>query len=213
MTGAALFDAALRRAATGRAAAFAVRNPLGELHPFDPAAWCRDELPGDAALVARCAGPVLDVGCGPGRLVGALAAAGRSALGIDVSEQAVRLTRRRGAAALRRDVFGPVPGLGRWHDVLLADGNVGIGGDPVRLLRRCRRLLAPAGRLHAELGPPGSPSWSGTTRVHTADGSGAELAWAAVPADDLARPAAEAGLRVLDVRTEAGRWFATLTSR
>ncbi|GID28755.1 methyltransferase domain-containing protein [Paractinoplanes brasiliensis] len=210
MSGAALFDAAFRRAATGRPASFAVRSPLGELHPFDPADWCRDELPGDAALLDRCTGPALDVGCGPGRLVGALAAAGRPALGIDVSEQAVRLTRRRGAAALRRDVFGPVPGAGRWHHVLLADGNVGIGGDPPRLLRRCRQLLAPAGRVHAEVGPPGSASWAGTARVH---GSGAELAWAAVSADDLRRPAAEAGLRVLDVRTEAGRWFATLAAR
>ncbi|WP_438870592.1 class I SAM-dependent methyltransferase [Paractinoplanes bogorensis] len=213
MTGVALFDAALRRAATGRSASFAVRDPFGELHPFDPAAWCRDELPGDTTLLDRCTGPVLDVGCGPGRLVGALAAAGFSAFGIDVSAEAVRLTRERGAAALRRDVFGSVPGTGRWRDVLLADGNIGIGGDPARLLRRCHQLIARTGRVHAELAPPGRPSWSGSVEVHTTGGPGARLAWAAVSADDLARVAAEADLRVLDVRTEADRWFGTLARR
>ncbi|WP_308200850.1 class I SAM-dependent methyltransferase [Actinoplanes sp. M2I2] len=210
---AAVFDEVLLRAATGRRATFAVRNPLGRLHEFDPAAWCRDELPGDAMLLDRCAGPVLDVGCGPGRLVGALAAAGHTALGIDLSPVAVRLTRRRGAAAVRRDVFGAVPGAGRWRDVLLADGNIGIGGDPARLIRRCRQLLAPGGRLHVELAPPGSPSWSGRATVQTTAGPGAVLPWAALSIDDVEAPAARAAMLVLDVRTEAGRWFATLTPR
>ena len=130
-----------------------------------------------------------------------------------MSAEAVRLTSERGAAALRRDVFGAVPGAGRWQDVLLADGNIGIGGDPSLLLRRCRHLIARTGRVHAELAPPGSPSWSGPVEVHTADGPGAVLAWAAVSADDIARVAVEADLRVLDVRTEADRWFATLARR
>ncbi|HEX6444717.1 MAG TPA: class I SAM-dependent methyltransferase, partial [Streptosporangiales bacterium] len=39
----------------------------------------------DEALLRRCVGPVLDVGCGPGRLVTELAARGQLALGIDVT--------------------------------------------------------------------------------------------------------------------------------
>jgi hypothetical protein len=35
--------------------------------------------------------------------------------------------------------------------VLLLDGNIGIGGDPHRLLRRVRELLTPTGRLLVEL--------------------------------------------------------------
>ena len=54
-----------------------------------------------------------------------------------------------------RSVFQPVPGEGGWDTVLLADGNIGIGGDPVALLTRCRELLAPAGRVLVELDPPG----------------------------------------------------------
>ena len=52
---------------------------------------------------------------------------GVPALGVDQSATAVALARRSGAPALRRDVFDPLPGTGRWHDVLLADGNVGLG--------------------------------------------------------------------------------------
>ena len=36
----------------------------GAEHQLDAAAWCRDDLPGDAGLVHRCTGPTLDVGCG-----------------------------------------------------------------------------------------------------------------------------------------------------
>ena len=88
----------------------------------------------DELIVSRCSGPVIDVGCGPGRFVEALAARGLPVLGIDVSGASVGQTRARGASALRRNVFEPVPGEGRWQTLLLADGNVGIGGDPFALL-------------------------------------------------------------------------------
>jgi SAM-dependent methyltransferase len=210
VSAAALFDAAFRNVVSGRAATFTVRHPAGGMHRFEPEQWCRDALPGDRALLEPCTGPTLDVGCGPGRLAAALAAAGTPALGIDVSPAAVRLARSRGAVALCRDVFGPLPGAGRWRHLLLADGNVGIGGDPGRLLARCRGLLGRGGRVHVELAPPGTPSWSGRTAVA---GSGAWLPWAVLSLDDLATVAGAAGLRVLDTRTEAGRWFATLTAR
>ncbi len=213
MSTAAVFDAALNRASAGVPATFTARHPSGGVHRFDPAAWCRETIAGDAALLGRCTGPTLDVGCGPGRLTTALAAAGRPALGIDISAAAVRLARRRGANALRRDVFEPVPGTGRWRHLLLADGNIGIGGDPHRLLHRTRRLLGPGGQLHLEPAPPGTPAWSGTATVQTPAGTGNPLPWACVPADDLPALAAATALRVLDIWTEAGRWFATLTPR
>ena len=78
----------------------------------------------------------------------------------------------------------PLPGHGRWRHLLLADGNVGIGGDPRRLLRRCRELLGPDGRLHAELAPPGTRGWSGQREHPRGDGSpdAAPFRWAAVAA-------------------------------
>ncbi|GIE30455.1 methyltransferase type 12 [Actinoplanes italicus] len=208
----AVFDTALSRAEAGVPAGFTARHPSGAELRFDPAAWCRDAIAGDTGLLDRCTGPTLDVGCGPGRLVGALTGAGRPALGIDISAAAVRLARRRGATALQRDVFEPLPGTGRWRHLLLADGNIGIGGDPHRLLSRCRRLLASDGRLHAELAAPGTPAWSGVATVQ-GPGGGSPLRWACVPLDQLSALAAGAAMRLLETWTEADRWFATLTPR
>ncbi|GAA0485196.1 methyltransferase type 12 [Paractinoplanes deccanensis] len=206
-----VFDEALVRAAAGADATLTLRDTHGREHRVDAAAWCRPERPGDDGLLGRCDGATLDVGCGPGRLTGALLGLGRPALGIDVSATAVRLARARGALALRRDVFAAVPGQGRWEHLLLADGNLGIGGDPAALLRRCRDLLAPDGRLHAEVEPPGAGSWSGPATLHDGTaGSGAPLRWAQVAADDLAPLARAAGLLIRTSWTEAGRWFATL---
>jgi SAM-dependent methyltransferase len=206
-----VFEAVFRGAELAVPAAFMVHGPSGPM-TLDPAIWCRDDVAGDASLIEACTGPTLDVGCGPGRLTVALAEAGRVALGIDLSAAAIRMARRRGAVVLRRDVFEPLPGTGRWEHLLLADGNIGIGGDPPRLLDRCRRLLARDGLLHLELAPPGTPTWAGPATAER----GAEvaaLAWASVAADALDDLAAAAAMRVLRNWTEAGRWFATLSPR
>jgi SAM-dependent methyltransferase len=207
----AVFDEALRRAGAGLPASVTIFDDRGIGRRADAAAWCRTELPGDRGLLARCAGPTLDVGCGPGRLTAALGRLGHPALGIDVSAAAVRLARARGATALRRDVFAALPGHGRWRHLLLADGNVGIGGHPEHLLRRCRDLLAADGRLHAELAPPGTRSWSGDARISCGDGPPSErFRWAVLAVDDLTELAGAAALRVLATWREAGRWFTTL---
>ena len=46
-----------------------------------------------------------------------------------------------------------MPGAGRYAGALLLDGNIGIGGDPVALLRRVARLLAPGGAVVVEVEP------------------------------------------------------------
>lgn len=90
----------------------------------------------DELMLHRCQGPTLDVGCGPGRLTAALWERGTTALGIDTSPRAVRMTARRGGLARRQSVFERVPGEGSWRHVLLADGNLGIGGQGVPVVRR-----------------------------------------------------------------------------
>ena len=115
---------------------------------------------------------------------------------------------------LRRDVFGALPAAGRWQHVLLADGNIGIGGDPSRLLRRAAALLAPGGTLLVETDPEPRACWSGTARVCTRAGAGPPLPWAVVGAAVLRELAATVGLGVsatcagprsfAELRAEAG---------
>jgi SAM-dependent methyltransferase len=211
----AVFGAALRRAERGEPAGLRLVGPDGgALRTLDPDAWHTGLRPGDHALLARCPDGTVDLGCGPGRLTGALAASGRRVLGVDVSPQAVRYARRHGAPVLRQDLFRPLPGEGGWPGALLADGNIGIGGDPVRLLRRCRRLLARGGTVLVEVDPPGAGTWSGPVALTDGSGNGrtsAPFAWAFVAADDLAAIAESAALHPIELWTEAGRWFAHLT--
>jgi hypothetical protein len=142
--------------------------------------------------------------------VAALAARGVRALGVDVSPAAVTRTRRRGGAALRRSVFDRLPEEGRWDTVLLIDGNVGIGGDPVALLTRLRAVAAPGGRLLAEAAPDDVDEYL-TVRVEDAHGRhGRPFPWARLGPTALRRAAETAGWSPTGRWTAQGRRFLEL---
>ena len=190
-----------------------VCDEVGRRDALGPALvrWCGEVDETDRTLLARAEGPVLDVGCGPGRLVAELARRGQCALGVDLASAAVHLTTSAGGTAIRRSVFDPLPGEGRWGAVLLADGNVGIGGDPVLLLRRCRTLAHPGGRVLVELEAPGTGCTTVRTRLERNGEVTPWFDWAHVGVDAVAGPAALAGLHVQDTWHAGGRWFASLT--
>lgn len=186
--------------------------------PLPVRRWHGPPEPAVRSVVARCTGPTIDLGCGPGRLTGALAQRGLVALGVDISADAVRLTRARGAAAIRRDVFEPLPGEGRWAHALLIDGNIGIGGDPTTLLRRCAALVTADGTVLVELEPPGLGLWRGQVQVASGGPGrglyrGPSFRWARVGVEAAQPAAAGAGLRVREVFRAGRRWFAELVHR
>ncbi|GAA2113314.1 class I SAM-dependent methyltransferase [Streptomyces synnematoformans] len=199
-----------------------LRRHDGWLLPLEVERWCGVPDGADVTVLRRCTGPVLDIGCGPGRLVAALAELGRPALGIDVSTEAVEHARSRGAAALRRSVFEPLPGEGRWGTALLIDGNVGIGGDPAALLGRAAALLRPLGRLVVEAAA--ADDVDERLQVHVTDGArghrgallpdrarhGPPFPWARVGLPALLRYAAAGRWREEDRWTAGGRRFAAL---
>jgi SAM-dependent methyltransferase len=177
---------------------------------LDVGSWSADADPVEHRLLASLDGPVLDIGCGPGRLVVALAARGVPALGVDASPVAVDQALAKRAPALVRSVFDPLPGTGRWASALLLDGNVGIGGDPVRLLRRTAELLDPCGRAVVEVEPPGTSTQRVQARVERGGQASAWFPWARVGADDVVTVAALARLRLEELVDDGGRWFARL---
>jgi SAM-dependent methyltransferase len=191
-----------------------LRQGDGRRHPLDVARWCAPPDADDRRVLSACRGAVLDVGCGPGRMVAALAAGGRPALGVDVSAEAVRRTVAAGGRALRRSVFEPLPGEGAWHTVLLLDGNIGIGGDPAALLARARRLVHPRGRLIAESVAPGLPDdLDERFEARFDDGSGPRgepFPWARVGPGALLRHAAAGGWRFSTSWASGSRRFTVL---
>lgn len=168
----------------------------------------------DRRVLRRLRGSVLDIGCGPGRMVRASIDAGFPALGIDVSTAAVALARRAGLPVLRRSVFEPAARGARWSTLLLLDGNVGIGGDPGLLLRRCVQLLADGGNVLAEVHPHGALDAAFEAVLADARGNSSDpFPWAEVGADGLRAHAAEAGLRVAQEWRHGGRAFVELERR
>jgi SAM-dependent methyltransferase len=191
--------------------AVVLRAHTGEALELDLGRWHDAATDEEADLLDTVDGPVIDLGCGPGRLVVRLASQRVPALGVDSSPSAIALARMRGATVLERDIFGPLPGEGRWGTALLFDGNVGIGGDPARLLRRCRQLTGGRGEVVAEVQPPGT-GWRRLTAWFERDGRRSEsFAWAVVDADAITGLARRAGLDVTALApTPSGRWFARL---
>ncbi|QPP05115.1 class I SAM-dependent methyltransferase [Streptomyces bathyalis] len=175
-----------------------LRRPDGWLLPLEVERWCARADRADMSVLRRCTGAVLDIGCGPGRLVAALSGLGVPALGVDTSPAAISRTRGAGGAALQRSVFDPLPGEGRWQSALLLDGNIGIGGDPSRLLERIRELLAPDGLLFAEAS---SDEVEERSEVRLCDGTGGQgpaFLWARLGREALREQAEAAGWSVVE---------------
>jgi SAM-dependent methyltransferase len=172
--------------------------------------WLRPASRNDRLILDHCRGATLDVGCGPGRMSAHLALHGHPVLGVDIVREAVDQSRRRGVPALRRSVFEPMPGEGGWDTVLLADGNIGIGGDPLALLRRSRELLGPTGRVVCDLAGPGTGLRVHSARLVAHGRRSPTFPWAEVGPEVIGRLAAQADLEVLHVLERHGRWFAVL---
>ncbi len=203
-----LYDDAVR---TGRPLRLVASG--GRLLPFALDRWSQSADAADHTMLDRCTGATLDVGCGPGRLTSALAHRGHPVLGVDVAWAAVERTTALGALALCRSVFDQLPGEGSWQTVLLADGNLGIGGDPSGLLTRLRELMRPGGRLIVE---PERFDIDELVEVElqAADGSvvSAPFSWALVGPTALERRATAAGFTVEERWSSGGRRFVSLRS-
>lgn len=205
-----------------------IRHEDGDLRPLPVHRWLGVRCPGngrpgdgsgdvfdevfDEAVTQMCTGPTIELGCGPGRLVARLIQRGIPALGIDRSAAAIRLACRGGAPALLGDVFEPLPATGLWQTVLLVDGNVGIGGDPLRILGRAAELLARGGSCVAEFDAETIGICARWVRLESVCEIGPWFRWASVGVDSAASLAAQVGLTLTGVSLIGGRVIASLAA-
>ena len=188
----------------------ALRAASGRLLLLDGQRWLQRATGADERVLELVDGPVLDVGCGPGRHVLSLARRGLVTMGIDISLPALIVARSAGAPVLQRSIFDRVPASGRWGTALLLDGNVGIGGCPTTLLRRVRKLLRPGGRILVEVSGPGPADGVEQVRFELDHAVGPWFLWASVGVDGLAALAGDAGLDLVRAWCDGERWFAWL---
>lgn len=120
---------------------------------------------------------VMELGCGPGVAIQALADRADEGLvvGVDHSEVMIRQAARRNAAALRcgsvRLVHSPVERLqlgDESFDAVLAVNSIGFWPRPVIRLREVRQLLRPGGRI-ALVSQPRCPGATAATSAKAAE--------------------------------------------
>lgn len=179
---------------------------------FNVLDWCSEASALELNLLQSLQGPVLDIGCGPGRMLSAARSLGMSALGIDTSAEAVGLACSRGTRALKQSVFSPVPQAGNWGSALLLDGNIGIGGSVGRLLRRCRQLITRRGTLLVEVDPDDDIDTAYEAVLQDRDGNRSEpFAWARTGRLGLEARASDAGWTPGPTEHVQGRVFCRLS--
>ena len=189
------------------------RGTIGPVH-FNMLDWSASATASERELLRTLRGPVLDVGCGPGRMLEAARELGLASLGVDSSPAAVRLATDRGGAAILGSIFDPVPHERGWGSALLLDGNIGIGGNIRMLLERVASVLAPGGQVLAEAEAPDSLDVAYLAVLEDSDGrASAAFPWARAGAKALAFHAARAGLDTAGTRTVQDRVFLTLERR
>lgn len=171
--------------------------------------WLQRAPDDEERLLDRASGPVLDIGCGPGRHLAALGRRGVEATGVEVSNVACAIAREQNSEVIHGSVFD-VEASPHWHTALLLDGNIGIGGNPERLLSRATEFLLPGGQILVELEPPEIETRSVNLRLEGPSDVSEWFPWAWVGTDGIRLVAAAAGLKAIDVWTTGERWFAQL---
>lgn len=181
---------------------------------YDVSSWCGDASALEISILSELLGPVLDIGCGPGRMLAAARSMGLQALGVDTSSAAVRRVRGQGGQALEQSVFEPLPHPGGWQSILLLDGNIGIGGNIALLLRRCRQLIAPTGALLIEVDSDPTLDTAYTAVLEDELGNRSEsFKWARTGGPGVVSRSENAGWVVAGTSSRQGRVFVRLEPR
>jgi hypothetical protein len=103
-----------------------------------------------------------------------------------------------------------LPGTGRWQTVLLADGNVGLGGNPERVLARAAELMGQGGQCLVEFDSASTGVMLSWVRLESSHTVGPWFRWASVGIDSAKRLAEQAGMAVKEIHHIGDRIVASL---
>jgi SAM-dependent methyltransferase len=119
--------------------------------PQDPEPWAWERRRALLLAEARPGERVLDLGCGAGRFVAALRAAGADPVGVEVAEAALERARRNAPGADLRAIEpdGSLPLEHASVDLVWCSEVLEHVADTAHLLLEVRRVLRPGGRLLA----------------------------------------------------------------
>jgi hypothetical protein len=131
------------------------------------------------------------------------------AVGVEISPVATAIARERGAEVIQGSAFEQ-PTIPEWRTILLLDGNIGIGGDATRLLRRSASLLLPGGAVLVELEPPATAPRAQRVRLEGARATSTWVPWHFVGDEEIDGLAAATGFESVERWQAGGRWFAQL---
>ncbi len=187
-----------------------IRFDGGACRELDIDRWLAEADDVDHRLLDRARGPVIDIGCGPGRHVEALTMRSTEALGIDLSPDFVALAQARDRRVLLRSVFDPLPREASWQSALLLDGSIGIGGNPSALLRRVCDLLVSGGRALIETAGPEDTSDRVTMSLESHEAGDSWFDWATLAASDIGPLTRSTTFELADQWEDGDRWFAQL---
>jgi len=122
----------------------------GSSAPAMPPAWffqTSDEwYSWEKKALAALKGPILDLGCGAGRVSLYLQEKGLDVTALDVSPNAVEVCRRRGIRDVRLGDLRNPPKDKRWKSILMLCGNLGLAGG----WSESRDLLAKLAKISTE---------------------------------------------------------------
>lgn len=170
--------------------------------------WLGPASAADTHALTRTNGRVLDVGSGPGRMLKAGSKMGIDIEGVDTDLSTALSLQKLGYTVHTGDIMDV--DLPSYESFLLMDGNLGMTGDPIGLLRRLCTLRTKNAVLIVEVESPLEKTRTELVRLKTNSTLSGSFYWSWVTVQDLGLIAETGGWQLQQIWEENDRYFGEL---